>query len=90
MNTGTLTTALYSVLENAALLVAVPLITATIVGFGIGLLQAVTQLQEQTLPQSMKMFVVSLVLLVFGGALSAPLYATAQSLFDTFYLYGKH
>ncbi len=90
MSPSTLTSALYSVIENAALLVVVPLLAATLIGFGIGLFQAATQLQEQTLPQSMKMFVVSLILIVFGGSLSAPLFATTQSLFNTFYLYGGH
>lgn len=88
MTPASMSAALYTILGNAALLVAVPLLAATAVGFGIGLFQAVTQLQEQTLPQSMKMFVVSLILLVFGGALAGPLYATAQSLFSSFYLYG--
>ena len=89
MNSGTLTSALYAILQDAALMVSVPLIAAMIVGFVIGLFQAVTQLQEQTLPQSMKLFVVALILIFFGGALAAPLYATTRSLFDTFYLYGK-
>lgn len=89
MNIGTLTSALYSILQNAALLAAVPLLVAMVVGVSIGLFQAVTQLQEQTLPQSMKMFVVALVMIFFGGTLAAPLYATSRMLFDTFYLYGK-
>jgi len=81
--------ALYSVLQAAAVLGMPPLLAALVVGFLIGLLQAVTQLQEQTLPQSAKLIVVAVVLAVFGVALCAPLVSVSKSLFSGFYLYGR-
>ena len=47
------------------------MLTALVVGLGIGLLQAVTQIQEQTLvfvPKIVAVFVVLLIALPFAGA----------------------
>ena len=47
------------------------MLTALVVGLGIGLLQAVTQIQEQTLvfvPKIIAIFVVLLIALPFAGA----------------------
>ena len=89
MNAEGFDDALYSVLQAAAVLGLPPLLAALAVGFVIGLMQAVTQLQEQTLPQSAKLIVVALVLAVFGVALSAPLVSVSKALFSGFYLYGR-
>lgn len=51
--------------------IAPAMITALIVGLGIGLLQALTQIQEQTLvfvPKIVAVFVVLLIALPFAGA----------------------
>ena len=51
--------------------IAPAMITALVVGLGIGLLQALTQIQEQTLvfvPKIVAIFVVLLVALPFAGA----------------------
>jgi flagellar biosynthetic protein FliQ len=53
-----------------------------VVGVGIGLVQAVTQVQEQTLSFVPKLIAVGLVLAVTGGALSAELARFAQALFE--------
>ena len=57
----------------------------SIVAFVIGLLQAVTQIQEQTLPQTIKIFVIALVLLSSGTMLAAPLYSLSEDIFTNFY-----
>jgi flagellar biosynthetic protein FliQ len=51
--------------------IAPAMITALVVGLGIGLLQALTQIQEQTLvfvPKIVAVFVVLLIFLPFAGA----------------------
>lgn len=85
----TLTVALYRILMDCAVFVGPPLLIATVVVFIIGLLQAVTQLQEQTLPQTVKIVVIGAVLLVFGGSLAGPLYASTNEIFNSFYLYRR-
>ena len=52
-------------------IIAPSMITALVVGLGIGLLQAVTQIQEQTLvfvPKIVAVFIVVLLALPFAGA----------------------
>ena len=52
-------------------MIAPVMITALVVGLGIGLLQALTQIQEQTLvfvPKIVAVFVVLLITLPFAGA----------------------
>jgi flagellar biosynthetic protein FliQ len=52
-------------------IIAPSMVTALVVGLGIGLLQAVTQIQEQTLvfvPKIVATFVVLLICLPFAGA----------------------
>ena len=52
-------------------IIAPAMITALVVGLGIGLLQAVTQIQEQTLvfvPKIVAIFLVLLLALPFAGA----------------------
>jgi flagellar biosynthetic protein FliQ len=52
-------------------IIAPSMITALVVGLGIGLLQAVTQIQEQTLvfvPKIVAAFIVLLISLPFAGA----------------------
>ena len=49
------------------ILVAWPIIVATLVGLLIGLFQTVTQLQEQTLPFGIKLLAVSICLFLLSG-----------------------
>ena len=52
-------------------IIAPAMLTALVVGIGIGLLQALTQIQEQTLvfvPKIVAIFVVLLIALPFAGA----------------------
>lgn len=52
-------------------IIAPSMLTALVVGIGIGLLQAMTQIQEQTLvfvPKIVAVFIVLLVALPFAGA----------------------
>lgn len=49
------------------ILVAWPIIVATVVGLLVGLFQTVTQLQEQTLPFGFKLLAVSVCLFLLSG-----------------------
>ncbi|GGH32037.1 translocation protein [Alsobacter metallidurans] len=89
MANSTLALALYRILFDCVVFVGPPLLIATVVVFIIGLLQAVTQLQEQTLPQTVKIVVIGFVLLAFGGVLAGPLYASTNEIFSSFYLYRR-
>jgi type III secretion protein S len=61
------------------------LVVAALAGLLMGLLQAVTQIQDQTLPQIVKMFVVTMMLLFFGFWLSGPLIEFSRDLFSSFH-----
>lgn len=64
------------------LLAGVPLIIAAGIGLLIAILQAATQIQDQTLPQTVKLFAIAFILLALGGVLSAPLIGQAKSILD--------
>ncbi|MGY3473406.1 MULTISPECIES: EscS/YscS/HrcS family type III secretion system export apparatus protein [Bradyrhizobium] len=61
-----------------------PLLAALVAGLGIGIVQAATQLQDQTLPLTVKLLVVVAVLVLFAPMLSAPLIEQAQHIFTEF------
>lgn len=61
-----------------------PLLAALVAGLGIGIVQAATQLQDQTLPLTVKLLVVVAVLVLFAPVLSAPLIEQAQRIFTEF------
>jgi type III secretion protein S len=52
---------------------APPLVIATAVGLIVGLLQAVTQIQDQTLPQALKLVAILVVVVMLGPLLSGAL-----------------
>jgi flagellar biosynthetic protein FliQ len=63
------------------LLSAPPLIASMVVGFVVGLFQAATQIQDQTLAFVPKLVVVLVVLLAMGPVLGAALVRFTQALF---------
>ena len=60
-----------------------PIIVATVVGVLVSLIQALTQVQEQTLGFAVKLIVVTLVLLLTAGWTGAELYKFTLQIFDT-------
>jgi flagellar biosynthetic protein FliQ len=62
------------------LLSAPPLVASLLVGFVVGLFQAATQIQDQTLAFVPKLVVVMLVLVAMGPVLGAQLVRFAQAL----------
>jgi len=63
------------------LLSAPPLIASMVTGFVVGLLQAATQIQDQTLAFVPKLVVVMIVLIAMGPVLGASLVRFSQALF---------
>jgi type III secretion protein S len=66
------------------LLALPPLIAAMTVGLIVGILQAVTQIQDQSLPIAIKLLVVIVVLMFAGPLLVQPLIRESGLLFDSF------
>jgi type III secretion HrpO family protein len=57
-------------------------IVATVIGLSVGLVQALTQIQDQTLPHAIKLAAVTLTILAVGGVLSSRLLAFTVEVFD--------
>ena len=74
--------ALYLVL----LLSLPPIIVASVVGILLSLIQAITQLQEQTLTFGVKLVVVVLTIFMMQGWLGAELLRYSTDIFSHFYL----
>ncbi|GHB11876.1 type III secretion system export apparatus subunit SctS [Salinicola rhizosphaerae] len=82
-----------SLMKNAlwtVLLVSAPaLVVAIIIGFGVGLLQALTQIQDQTLPQAVKLVAVLLVLILTGPLLAGQVVNMADQVLDNFAVWSR-
>ncbi|MBY3517259.1 EscS/YscS/HrcS family type III secretion system export apparatus protein [Rhizobium laguerreae] len=61
-----------------------PLIAAVVVGLGIGIFQAATQIQNDSLPLTVKLLVVVGVIGLFSPMLSAPLIKYTDQIFGEF------
>ena len=61
-----------------------PLVAAVAIGLLVGVMQAVTQVQDQSLPLAFKLLIVMALLALAGPALSVPLVREATSVFDNF------
>jgi len=61
-----------------------PLVAAVAIGLLVGILQAVTQIQDQSLPLAFKLLVVIAVLALAGPMLTVPLVREATAVFDNF------
>ena len=61
-----------------------PLVGAVVVGLLVGIVQAVTQVQDQSLPVVFKLLIVMAVIALGGPVLVTPLLQQSVQLFDTF------
>jgi len=75
---------LVTFMVNITILAGIPLAVATLSGFLVSFIQAVTQIQDQTLGQTVKIASVVLVLLVYGTTLSGPLMTSTIQVFEEF------
>ena len=79
--------ALYQVSESMLLVMKLsmpPIIVASIVGVVVALLQALTQVQEQTLPFGIKLIAVAVTLAAMAGILGSEMMNYTVTLFDEF------
>ena len=60
------------------------LLVAASVGLLVGLLQAVTQIQDQSLPQVLKLIAVLVTVALLGPSLAGPLVHQTQAILDQF------
>lgn len=65
------------------------IILATIAGLGVSLLQALTQIQEQTLGFAVKLIVVTVTLLLSAQFTASELFNYSLHIFTTFHTLGK-
>ena len=63
-----------------------PIIVASVVGIVLSLIQAITQLQEQTLAFGVKLLAVGLPLFLMGKWLSGEILRYSEDIFNRFYL----
>ena len=71
-------------LNIVLVMVLPPLLGAMGVGLVVGILQAVTQVQDQSLPIAFKLLAVILIIVLMGPLLVVPLIRFADQLFNTF------
>lgn len=76
-------------LMTVLLLSAPALIAAILVGLGVGLLQALTQIQDQTLPQVVKLVAVLLVIVFVGPLLAGQVAELGSQVLDNFPLWTR-
>lgn len=62
-----------------------PIIISMILGLMVAIFQAATQIQEQTLSFTVKLFAVILTIIILGGWLSAQIFHFANNIFSNFY-----
>lgn len=75
---------LFSFMMNTALLAGVPLAVATLIGVIVSFFQAVTQIQDQTLAQTIKIIAIAVVFLTFSSFLLGPFVENTRWVFSNF------
>lgn len=81
--TGELVDTVVDALWLVLMLSAPPIVAASLVGLLVAIVQAATQLQEQTLQYALKFFVVVIALFVTGGLVATSLVSFAGNIFDS-------
>ena len=67
------------------LLLSAPVLgVAIVIGLGVGLLQALTQIQDQTLPQAVKLVVILLVVIFVGPLLAGQVVSLTNHVLENF------
>jgi type III secretion protein S len=84
MDSTTLVQELQAGFLAAAVFGTPPLVAAAAIGLVIGILQAITQIQDQALAQTIKILAVSFGLFLGGAILAGPLFAFTLLLFSQF------
>ncbi|GLS30838.1 type III secretion protein S [Mesorhizobium albiziae] len=82
MNSTTLANIAVDALKLTLVLSMPTIVVATAVGLVVSVLQALTQVQEQTLPFAVKLICVSLVLMATASWFSGEMYRYTLNIFD--------
>lgn len=83
MDTGIYISYLVTFMSTAATIAGVPLLIATALGLVVSIFQATTQIQDQSLSQTIKIGAIAMVLLAMGGTLFSPLMINTEAVFRT-------
>lgn len=75
---------LVAFMVDIAILAGIPLAVATLSGLFVSFFQAITQIQDQTLSQTIKIVAIVVVLLSMGSLLTAPLMTSTNEVFSEF------
>jgi type III secretion protein S len=71
-------------MQIVAIIALPPLLVAMVIGLTVAILQAATQIQDQTLPLTVKVISVGLTLALFGTLLTRPLFEHSSRIFEDF------
>ena len=85
MGSSGLVQQIYDSFLTGLVIVAPPMVAAMAVGVLLAILMAATQIQDQTLPQLVKIIVILAVLMMGGVPMSAPLFEYSRGLFASFH-----
>ena len=80
---------LVAFMMDVIILAGIPLAVATIIGLLVSIFQAVTQIQDQTLSQTIKISAIVGVLIGFGSTLVSPLVLSSAQIFNEFGQFGR-
>ena len=76
-------------LHMVLLLSGLPLLVAIVVGFGVGLFQALTQIQDQSLPQVVKLVAVLVTVIACGPWLGSQVATYMSQMLDGFFVWTR-
>jgi type III secretion protein S len=75
----------YQALMLILILSGPPIIISMVLGLFVAIFQAATQIQEQTLSFTVKLFAVIFTIMILGGWLGGQIYNFANTIFSNFY-----
>jgi len=84
MHSELITTKVTAALLTVLLVSGPVLVAAVVLGLLVGILQAATQIQDQTLPLAVKLFTILIVLIVLGPMMAGQIMTQASSVLDEF------
>jgi type III secretion protein S len=81
---STIVSQFQTMMQIVALVALPPLLVAMVIGLTVAILQSATQIQDQTLPLTVKVISVGLTLALFGVLLTRPLFEHSNRIFEEF------
>ena len=81
---STIVSQFQTMMQIVAIIALPPLLVAMAIGLTVAILQAATQIQDQTLPLTVKVISVGLTLALYGTLLTRPLFEHSNRIFEEF------